>query len=171
MAGRRLPRWTMFEFEPFGLSCAIFEATDYAILLDPGTPRVGLLSQRHLGTVLTVTYGPDATLDVWLERLAAGGHAQLDILERASSRMCDLAAERTVVHVTPPPTPVGSRLGSRGVEHFADARRVSLRVVIVGTRHRETPLLAVFQRPIVVRRVDPSSKDEAHFFASFRCRP
>lgn len=156
--------WMRYRFEDFGLSCDLFRGSPVAVDLDARAGERGYLAQGEGALSLFVSYGSEATLDVWLERALAGGPQKARVAEpRAAARLCGGPAERVVVEVAPTPPARGHwPEGTPAPPEEAGAARLAL----VSARHRGTPLVAAFRRPAA----DPAGAEtEEHFFASFRC--
>lgn len=156
--------WMRYRFGAFGLSCDLFRDAPVAVDLDARAGERGYLAQGEGGRSLFVSYGPDDTLDRWLERALAGGPDAARVAEaRAPARLCDGPAERVVVEVAATPPAHG---------HWPDGTTApsavpgAVLLALVSARHRGTPLVAAFRRPAA----DPQGAEaEARFFASFRC--
>jgi hypothetical protein len=156
--------WTPYRFDDFGLSCDLFRGAPVAVELDARAAERGYLAQGEGALSLFVSYGPEATLDVWLERALAGGPDAAHVAEaRTPARLCGGPAERVVVEVAPTPPAWG---------HWPDGTTAppvepgAVRLALVSGRHRGTPLVAAFRRPAADAA---AAEAEAHFFDSFRC--
>jgi hypothetical protein len=163
--------WTVHQLEHIGVTCDIFRNVRAAIDLDPRMPNESYLSQSTGPLALTVSYGAGAGLDVWLQRALAQESADVVIMERRASALCDRPAERVVLQVTPPPPPEGHRWGSQGPEAMPVESAEPFLLVALGAMHRGIPLLATFRRPASRTPLDSNAEAEAHFFGSFRCEP
>jgi hypothetical protein len=156
--------WMRYRFDDFGLSCDLFRGAPVAVDLDERAGERGYLAQGEGALSLFVSYGPDATLELWLQRALAGGPRAARVAEpRAPTLLCGGPAERVVVEVAPTPPARGHwPEGTAAPPEYAGAVRLAL----VSARHRGTPLVAAFRRPTA----DPAGAEtEEHFFASFRC--
>jgi hypothetical protein len=156
--------WMPYRFGDFGLSCDLFRGAPVAVDLDARAGERGYLAQGEGALSLFVSYGPDDTLELWLQRALSGGPRAARVAEpRAPARLCGAPAERAVVEVA-------ARAAPRG--HWPHGTPVppevsgAVRLALVSARHRGTPLVAAFRRPAA----DPAGAEtEDHFFASFRC--
>jgi len=156
--------WTRHDIAPFGLSCEVFAGPPLALDVDARAPGRLALAQDGGGCSLWVRWGPGETLDAWLERIVGDTLAPARVVEpRAAAVLCALAAERVAVDAALPPAAAGV---------FPEGERTTetgtVRIALVGARHRGAPLLAGFRRP-----ADDAggARAEARFFASFRCAP
>jgi hypothetical protein len=162
--------WARHRFDPFGLACDILAGARVAIDIDPRTPNVGYFAQSEGPLVLTISYGPDADLDNWLTRMRAGGAADVSVMQdRQSITFCGTQATRVVLKVVPPVAAVGHRHVLPGMETVSGGYAEPFIQVIVSSWHRQTPLLVIFQKPLL--GAEEYAGAEERYFASFQCQP
>ncbi|GFO97054.1 hypothetical protein ig2599ANME_1252 [groundwater metagenome] len=162
-------QWTRYNFELFGISFDIFAGSHVAIMLNPLTPNIGYLVQSRGSLVLTVSYGTDSSLESWLKRISnSGAEEVLMIQEKQPIEFCGHPAERVVVKVVPPLPAIGHRHWRYGTENVEGGYAGPFLLTMVGTTHRQTPLVAMFQKPSL--HASSYARAEKHFFASFLCQ-
>jgi len=162
-------QWIRHRFETLGVSCDILAGGRVAAMVDEQTPHAGYLAQHHPPLMLTVTYGPDATMDEMLQQALSYEAIEVSVVQdRHPTRFCGSAGERATVRVVPVPPVTGHRMGENGIlEPMLSGPDEPILETIVTTVHRETPLAATFQRP----EADAEAYEplEMHFFNSFHC--
>lgn len=160
--------WTGYYFEPFGLHCQIFQATDVAIMIDPRTPLEGYLAQSRGPVMLIISYGLDSGLDNWTQRLLSHHGKRATIYEeRKSATLCAHPAERLVLKIEPELPAHGYGFKDGVIQELSAGDDEPYLMIMMGTTHRQTPLVAIFRRPLAQAPWHESA--EKHFFNSFYC--
>ncbi|HEX3045083.1 MAG TPA: hypothetical protein VHY08_10030 [Bacillota bacterium] len=158
--------WLRYRFELFGLSFAIFADEAPAIRMDIRTPATGYFAQTRGELALTVSFGPEADLDLGLQQwLSVNAQSYEPIQPRQTIDWNGKVADQLTLVIIPPPPAIGYRPGSNGPETILSGPVDPYRLTLIGTKHRDTPVMVTWKQPLSNESLYQQA--EEYFFASF----